>query len=103
MKEMGENIGVAFQIKDDLLDYTGDGLTGKREGNDIKEKKITLPLIHALREAGPARKTPHTKAAQKEKKGSREIQGSNRFCKKHGGLEYAEQKCRSTLTGQSVF
>ena len=48
MKDFGENIGIAFQIRDDLLDYEGTGLTGKAVGNDIKEKKITLPLIHAL-------------------------------------------------------
>ena len=48
MKDFGENIGIAFQIRDDLLDYDGNGLTGKAPGNDIKEKKITLPLIYAL-------------------------------------------------------
>ncbi|HBE39983.1 MAG TPA: polyprenyl synthetase, partial [Bacteroidales bacterium] len=51
MKDFGENIGVAFQIKDDLLDYVSNGLTGKITGNDIKEKKVTLPLIYALENA----------------------------------------------------
>ena len=48
MKDFGESIGIAFQIRDDILDYEGNGLTGKISGNDIKEKKITLPLIHSL-------------------------------------------------------
>ena len=39
MKDFGENIGIAFQIRDDILDYEGTGLTGKTVGNDIKEKK----------------------------------------------------------------
>ena len=58
MKEFGENIGIAFQIRDDILDYEGTGLTGKTVGNDIKEKKITLPLIHAL-EQSPGSKKKH--------------------------------------------
>lgn len=92
MKEFGENIGVAFQIKDDLLDYTGDGLTGKREGNDIKEKKITLPLIHALREAGPIERRHILRLLRKKKKGNREIRQVIEFVRKHRGLEYAEAK-----------
>ncbi len=92
MKEMGENIGVAFQIKDDLLDYKSEGLTGKREGNDIKEKKITLPLIHALREAGPLERRHILHLIRHKKKGSREIKEVIDFVKKHRGLEYAETK-----------
>lgn len=52
MREFGELVGIAFQIKDDLFDYPGSGtteaVTGKPTGLDIKEKKLTLPLIHAL-------------------------------------------------------
>ncbi len=90
MKEMGENIGIAFQIKDDLLDYTGEGLTGKRVGNDIKEKKITLPLIHALRETGPIERRHIIRLLRKKKKGNRDIREVIEFVKKHGGLDYAE-------------
>src|SRR5665647_340817 len=56
MKDFGENIGIAFQIRDDILDYEGTGLTGKTVGNDIKEKKITLPLIHALEQSANSKK-----------------------------------------------
>jgi octaprenyl-diphosphate synthase len=50
MRSFGENAGMAFQIKDDLFDYTSDNI-GKPTGNDIKEKKLTLPLIYALNKA----------------------------------------------------
>ena len=49
MKEFGLNLGISFQIRDDILDYEGSlSITGKRAGGDIKEKKITLPLIYSL-------------------------------------------------------
>jgi octaprenyl-diphosphate synthase len=53
MYDIGENIGMAFQIKDDVFDYQKTNLLGKPAGNDIIEKKMTLPLIHALRQATP--------------------------------------------------
>ncbi|MGB8357078.1 MAG: polyprenyl synthetase family protein [Bacteroidales bacterium] len=92
MKSFGENVGIAFQIKDDLLDYSGSNMTGKRGGNDIKEKKITLPLIHALREAGPIDRRKIIRILRKKKKGRKEIQGVIDFVKNHKGLEYAESK-----------
>ena len=49
--DYGQNLGMAFQIKDDIFDYQPTGLLGKPSGNDIKEKKLTLPLIHALEKA----------------------------------------------------
>ena len=50
MSEFGENIGIAFQLRDDVLDYVGKKkIMGKSSGSDLKEKKFTLPLIHALR------------------------------------------------------
>lgn len=94
MKEFGEYLGVAFQIKDDLLDYTGDGLTGKREGNDIKEKKITLPLIHALRETGPVKRRHILRILRRKKKGKREISEVINFVREHNGLEYAGTKMK---------
>ncbi len=94
MKELGEYIGVAFQIKDDLLDYFGEGLTGKREGNDIKEKKITLPLIHALREAGPRERRHMMRIIRGRRKGRKEIREVIEFVRKSDGLEYAETKMK---------
>jgi octaprenyl-diphosphate synthase len=50
LKEIGESIGIAFQIKDDILDFVG-SKSGKKKGADLKEKKFTLPLLYALTKA----------------------------------------------------
>jgi len=92
MKEFGENVGIAFQIKDDLLDYSGNGLTGKKEGNDIQEKKITLPLIHALRESGPVERRRIIRIIRRKKKGRKEISEVIDFVKRKNGIEYAESR-----------
>lgn len=90
MKDMGENIGIAFQIRDDILDYEPDGLTGKRAGNDIKERKITLPLIHSLELASAARRREIMSVFRKKKKNKEEIDEVIKFVTSSGGLEYAE-------------
>lgn len=95
MKELGECIGIAFQIKDDLLDYTGNGLTGKKEGNDIKEKKITLPLIYALRQAGVIERRRIIRTLRKKDKKKGDIRFVIDFVKKHEGLEYASEVMKS--------
>jgi octaprenyl-diphosphate synthase len=91
MKEFGENLGFAFQIKDDLLDYEGNGLTGKKEGNDIKEKKITLPLIHALKKAHVVEKRKILRILRKKIKSNSDIRNVIDFVQRHDGLEYANQ------------
>src|SRR5665811_93347 len=73
MKDFGENIGIAFQIKDDILDYEGNGLTGKAVGNDIKERKITLPLIHALEQSSNSKKRHILNIVKNKKKTRAEI------------------------------
>jgi octaprenyl-diphosphate synthase len=89
MKAFGEYIGIAFQIRDDILDYDGNGLTGKAAGNDIKEKKITLPLIHALEQATLTGKRHILKIVGNRNKSGSEIEEVVSFVKEHGGLEYA--------------
>lgn len=54
MRAFGETVGIAFQIKDDLLDFSPTSATGKPKGGDLKERKMTLPLIHALQQESPA-------------------------------------------------
>jgi len=92
MKDLGENIGIAFQIRDDLLDYEGNGLTGKAPGNDIKEKKITLPLIHALEHSTISKKRHILGIVRNKKKIRSEIAEVVSFVSENGGMEYAELK-----------
>jgi len=92
MKEFGENIGIAFQIRDDLLDYEATGLTGKASGNDIKEKKITLPLIYALEHSTYSKKRRILGIVRNKKKTKSEIAEVISFVSEHGGMDYAEMK-----------
>lgn len=92
MKEFGESIGIAFQIRDDILDYEGNGMTGKISGNDIKEKKITLPLIHALEKSSVVRKKSILKIIGNRKKKRSDIEEVIRFVSESGGIEYAALK-----------
>jgi octaprenyl-diphosphate synthase len=92
MKDFGENIGVAFQIKDDILDYEGTGITGKIAGNDIKERKITLPLIYALEQSGGSKKRHILGIVKSRKKTKQEINEVISFVSENGGIDYAEIK-----------
>jgi len=92
MKDFGENIGIAFQIRDDILDYESNGLTGKAAGNDIKEKKITLPLIQALELASASQKSHILSIVRSRKKTKEEIKEVIDFAVSSGGIEYAELK-----------
>lgn len=108
MREYGENVGLAFQIRDDLLDYTGrSSITGKPTGLDLSEKKLTLPLIHAITQA--SRKDGKEVLAMIRNGGKKmKVQHVLGFVKEHGGLEYAAQRAghfseeaKKTLTGFS--
>ena len=92
MKDFGENIGIAFQIRDDILDYEGTGLTGKAVGNDIKEKKITLPLIYALEQSENSKRRHILNIVKNKKKSRKEINEVISFVTDYGGLDYAELK-----------
>ncbi len=90
MQQFGEKVGMAFQIKDDLFDY-GNSEIGKPLGIDIKEKKMTLPLIYALQNAGWAekRKIINTiKNHNEDKKRVNEVIG---YVKESGGIGYANE------------
>lgn len=92
MKDFGENIGIVFQIKDDLLDYEPNGLTGKLTGNDIKERKITLPLIYALENASVSVRRQILSIVKNRKKTKAEISQVIDFVRSSGGPEFTEQK-----------
>ena len=91
MELFGEKIGMAFQIKDDLFDF-GDKDIGKPVGIDIKEKKMTLPLIYALQNASISDRKKYIRYVSKSEKNKKYVTEVVAFVKASGGLEYANQK-----------
>jgi octaprenyl-diphosphate synthase len=89
MKEFGLRIGMAFQIKDDLFDYGTDAI-GKPVGIDIKEKKMTLPLIHALSKASWLEKRRIIGIVRSESNKVSKVKEVIDFVRKSGGIQYAE-------------
>ncbi len=89
MREFGEKIGMAFQIKDDLFDY-GEEEIGKPVGIDIKEKKMTLPLIYALSKAGWLEQRKIISIVKNESDKPKKVREVIDFVKRSGGIQYAE-------------
>jgi octaprenyl-diphosphate synthase len=89
MKDLGEKIGIAFQIRDDIFDYESNGLTGKPHGNDIKEKKITLPLIYALSRSSLVQRKQILYIIGKKNKSRDEIDKVIEFVRQNQGIESA--------------
>jgi octaprenyl-diphosphate synthase len=94
MHQFGELIGIAFQIKDDLFDYT-DGNIGKPTGIDIKEKKMTLPLIYALNHCAAKEKKWLIHSIKKHNKNKKRVKEVIQFVKEKGGIAYATQKMKT--------
>ena len=92
MKEFGQYLGMAFQIKDDLFDYQPKGIIGKPTGNDIKEKKLTLPLIYSLSKVSSSEQSEVLKLVRNSKKNPKAVDRVVEFVQKNGGLEYTEKK-----------
>lgn len=92
IKTFGELIGTAFQIKDDLFDYQRDHKIGKPTANDIKEKKMTLPLIYSLHNRSTNESKNIRKLIRNASKNSGKVDEIIEFVKKSGGIEYAESK-----------
>jgi octaprenyl-diphosphate synthase len=90
-RKFGELCGMAFQIKDDLFDY-GDTQIGKPTGIDIKEQKMTLPLIYALNNATQKEKRWLFNSIKNHNKDKKRVKEVIQFVKDKGGLEYAESK-----------
>lgn len=91
MRLFGEKIGMAFQIKDDLFDY-GEMEIGKPVGIDIREKKMTLPLIHALSRSGWLEKRRIISIVKNDTDDTKKIKEVIAYVKQSGGIEYAVDK-----------
>ncbi|WP_293905336.1 polyprenyl synthetase family protein [Sphingobacterium sp. UBA5670] len=91
LHQFGEKIGIAFQIKDDLFDFGLDDV-GKPLGNDIKEKKMTLPLIYALNQVTSSEKRRIINLVRNHNEDAQKVTEVIDFVRKSGGLEYATSK-----------
>ncbi len=97
MGEIGEQLGLAFQIRDDLFDY-GTGNVGKPVGADLKKKLVTLPLIHALRSAEPAERRSILQIVRRRKKSVKDRTRVCSFVEAAGGLAYARGRMEAHIT-----
>lgn len=92
MKKFGELVGMAFQIKDDIFDY-GDGeKIGKPTGNDIRERKMTLPLIYALNTAGNTTRKELINIVKNHNEEPKQIKKAIEMVIEAGGVKYAYDK-----------
>ena len=92
MSDFGEKIGIAFQIKDDLFDYENSHLIGKPTGIDIKEQKMTLPLIYALNNTDASTKRSIIRIVKNNNNDPKKVAEVIDFVNKSGGLQYATGK-----------
>jgi octaprenyl-diphosphate synthase len=92
MRQFGEYIGIAFQIKDDLFDYGTNGKIGKPTGIDIKESKMTLPLIYALQKSAYKEKKNIINIFKNHNKDSKKVAEVIRYVTESGGIQYARSK-----------
>ena len=91
MKLFGEKVGIAFQIKDDLFDYGKEDI-GKPTGNDIKEKKLTLPLIYTLNNISNSKKRELIYIIKNENKNTEKVRYVIDTVVETGGITYAAEK-----------
>ena len=97
VSDAAERIGLAFQIKDDIFDYAPTADLGKPSGNDLREHKVTLPLIFALG-SGAAESSKAAKLLKKKELSGDEIRFLVQFARKNGGIEYATAKMNALVT-----
>ena len=92
MFEIGLDVGIAFQIKDDIFDYQAKGILGKPTGNDIKEKKITLPLLYVLSNSDDKERRRILHEVKRKNKNTAKVQELVKLVVDRGGLDYASQQ-----------
>jgi octaprenyl-diphosphate synthase len=91
LRQFGEWVGIAFQIKDDLFDYGNENI-GKPTGNDIKEKKLTLPLIYTLNNCSSTEKKELIYIVKNENRRKEKINRVIELVKKAGGIAYSQRQ-----------
>jgi len=92
MRQFGELVGLAFQIKDDIFDYGSPGNIGKPTGLDIRERKMTLPLIYVLNTADSSVKNELINIVKNHNENPKKVQHAIQLVIQHGGIEYAHAK-----------
>ena len=92
LREFGRLLGIAFQIKDDLFDFQVQSKTGKPTGIDIKEQKMTLPLIYALRTATKTDRRFMIKVVKRQNHKRDRVERVMEMVRESGGIEYAEKR-----------
>ncbi|MEA3317418.1 MAG: polyprenyl synthetase family protein [Bacteroidota bacterium] len=92
MHKFGELLGMAFQIKDDLFDYQSNNNIGKPTANDIKDQKLTLPIIYSLSKTDTKTRKKILSLLKKKEKENSEIKEIISFVKENGGIEYSTKK-----------
>ncbi len=98
LASFGEKLGMAFQITDDLLDYTADeAMTGKPSGLDLREHKVTLPLIHALPKLTPGERRALEALMRDPEPGEQAIASVIEAVRTHGGLDYAMGRAQQLI------
>lgn len=104
LREFGHHLGMAFQLKDDLLDYVStDSTLGKNTGIDFKEGKVTLPLIHALKFATPGERDTIMAALEKRRTGKKDFQKVKSIIERYGGLEYTSHVSKEHIEKAKGF
>ena len=101
-KKFGQNLGIIFQIRDDIFDYYDQANVGKPTGNDMAEGKLTLPVIYALRSTGNQDMLALAKKVKAGTVTKDEIADLVKFTKENGGIEYADQRMWD-LHAESVY
>lgn len=91
LHQFGENIGICFQLRDDIFDYYNDNI-GKPTGNDLKEGKTTLPLLYAIQNANKEEADEALKLMKKNSLSDDEVAFLQSFSIRYGGIDYAKQK-----------
>ena len=95
MRKFGELVGIAFQMKDDLFDYYNEDVIGKPTGIDIKEQKMTLPLIYTLRNCDTKQKKFIIQTVKNHNTNSDRVSKVLEIVKKSGGINYTVEKMKT--------